>query len=434
MLIDWDAALAKAFPPPLGDYFPGARPNQIPPDGDWLTWLIVAGRGFGKTRVGAEWIVEQADTPGTRWAIVARTFADCRDTCIEGESGVLRILRRRQPDVDWAKRWNRSIGELTLPNDSLIRVFSAEDPDRLRGPQFHGAWCDEPASWNYGIETWDMLQFTLRLGDRPRTVVTGTPAPVELVKNLIGRARQQDPTVHLTVGRTLDNIDNLAASAVAELQARYAGTRLGRQELEGELLEDTPGALWTLNQIATDRVENVPCDLMKIVVGVDPSGGEGETHDEQGIVVVGLGLDGEGYVLADRSCRLSPEGWARQAIAAYHDFEADGIVAETNYGGDMVGAVIRAADPTVPVVTVSASRGKRQRAEPIALMYEQHRIHHVGEHKQLEDQMTSWVPTSGKSPDRMDALVWALTETMALSWGEGVYEADDDTRVRISPY
>jgi phage terminase large subunit-like protein len=379
------------------------RPSQAPPDGDWLVWLILAGRGWGKTRTGAEWLAESAlRTAGSRWAVVAPTYADARDTCVEGESGLLAVL----PGA--VQQWNRSLGELTLSNGSRIKLFSADEPERLRGPQHHGAWCDEPASWRYGTEAWDQLQFGLRLGDHPRTVVTGTPKPIRLVKTLAERGA---PEVVITRGSTFDNAANLAPAALAELRARYEGTRLGRQELYAELLLDTPGALWTQATIDDDRVTQAPT-LTRVVTAIDPAVTSGDQSDETGIVTVGVGIDGHAYVLADRSCRLSPDGWARRTVAAHDEFEGDRIVAEVNNGGDLVERVIRTVDAAVPYRAVHASRGKRVRAEPVAALYEQHRVHHVGVFGDLEDQMCGWTPESGTSPDRMDALVWALTDLM----------------------
>lgn len=385
-------------------YFPDARPKQRPPDGDWSTWLILAGRGFGKTRTGAEWITDQAlAVDGTRWAIVAPTFADARDTCVEGESGVLAVLRRRGREP---RTWNRSIGELVLANRSRIKLFSADEPERLRGPQHHGAWGDEPASWRYGQATWDQLQFGLRLGQRPRTVVTGTPKPVSIVRALVER---DAPAVAVTRGSTYENAENLAQAALDELRERYEGTRLGRQELHAELLLDTPGALWTTAVLDPHRVTAAP-DLARVVVGVDPAATSSDDADDTGIVVAGRGVDGHFYVLADRSCHLSPDGWARRVVQAHDDHHGDLVVAEQNNGGEMVEAVLRQVDRAVPVKRVTASRGKRVRAEPIAALYEQGRVHHVGRLVELEDQLCTWTPESGTSPDRLDALVWALTE------------------------
>lgn len=375
-------------------------PSQLPPDGDWLVWLIQAGRGWGKTRVGAEWIKARAlEQPGTRWAVVAPTFGDARDTCVEGESGLLAVL----PD-DRVANWNRSMGELFLANGSRIKCFSADEPERLRGPQHHGAWCDELAAWRYP-DAWDQLQFGLRLGDMPRTVVTTTPKPTRLVKALAERT-----DVHVTRGATFDNAANLSAAALAELRARYEGTRMGRQELYGELLDDVEGALWT-HAMIDDHRRPMP-ELVRVVTAIDPAVTSGEDSDETGIIVAGIGTDGDGYVVADRSGKFTPDAWARRAVAAHDEHQGDRVVAEVNNGGDLVELTLRAVDPSVPYRKVTASRGKRLRAEPVAALYEQGRIHHVGVFDKLEEQMLTWTPESGDSPDRLDALVWALTDLM----------------------
>ena len=291
-----------------------ARPEQLPTEEDWSVWLYLAGRGSGKTRTAAEWIVWQAvSKPKTRWAVIAATFADVRDTCAEGESGLIAILKR----YEIMESYNRSMGEILLTNGSRIKLFSADEPDRLRGPQFHGAWCDELAAWRY-TDTWDQLQFGLRLGEKPRTIITTTPRPTPLIRELTSRT---DGSVRIVRGSTFDNAKNLAPSALAQLRARYEGTRLGRQELYAEILTDTPGALWNLSMIDATRIskENLP-ELVRVVVAIDPAVTSGEQSDETGIVVVGKGSDGRGYVLADRSCRESPSGWAHRAVQAFNDF------------------------------------------------------------------------------------------------------------------
>lgn len=338
-----------------------------------------------------------------RLAVVAPTSADTRDTCIEGESGLLRVLPK-----ELVKNWNRSLGELDLHNGSHVKLFSAEQPDRLRGPQHHYAWCDELAAWKYP-ETWDQLLFGLRLGTRPQIVVTTTPKRTPLVLELVRRAKADGRDVFMTAGSTYDNAANLAPVALEQLKLRYEGTRLGRQELFAELLEDVEGALWDWQMVEACR-GGPPYAYKRIVVGVDPSGGGGA---EQGIVVCGLGKDGRFYVLADRTCRLSPDGWGRRVVDAYREFGADRIVAEQNFGGDMVEAVIRNVDPTASYRKVTASRGKRQRAEPVVALYEQGHVTHLGVFAELEDQMTTWVPDADYaqvSPDRVDALVWAISE------------------------
>jgi len=382
-----------------------ARPEQLAPDGTWLTWAYCAGRGAGKTRAAAEWAHERAmSTPGVRIALVGRTPADVRDVMIEGESGILAIAGRDRPVYQSTKR------RLTWPNGSTAHTYSAEVPAQLRGPQHHYAWADEAAAWTDApkgdaLDTaWNNLMLGLRLGASPRCVVTTTPKPNALTRTILAR-----PSTVVTRGTTYDNLTNLAPSFRDEVLATYEGTRIGRQELLGEVLDDVEGALWTLGLIDECRVGQAP-DMRRIVVAVDPSGGSGPNHDEQGIIVAGIGIDGELYVLADRSCSLSPHGWASRAVGAFHEFSADRIVAERNYGGDMVESTIRQVDANVPVKVITASRGKVQRAEPLAALYEQRRAHHVGALPKLEDQMTTWTPLDGTSPDRMDALVWAGAE------------------------
>jgi phage terminase large subunit-like protein len=385
-----------------------ARPAQITPEGlDWSTWLILAGRGWGKTRTGAEDVAWYgASRPGVRIAVIGPTYADARDTCIEGESGILGVLPREAVDT-----WNRSLGELILANGSRYKLFSADEPDRLRGPQHHRAWCDELAAWTKP-DTWDQMLFGLRLGEHPQVVVTTTPKPTPLVRRLALDARTR-----LTKGRTLDNAANLAPSALEQLQARYAGTRLGRQELEAEILDDVPGALWTRAMI-DEALKPVALPAMKqIVVSIDPSGtkGDADNGDSIGIVVAGKGVDGRAYVLADRTCKLSPNGWGRRAVEAYHEFKANMIIAERNFGGAMVEHVVRTADPYVPYEEVVASRGKAIRAEPVAALYEQGRVSHVAGMTDLEDQMCQMAGDGylGEgSPDRLDAMVWALSHLM----------------------
>jgi predicted phage terminase large subunit-like protein len=388
-------------------WFPTGRPEQKP-RGDWLVYAFVAGRGAGKTRSGAEWIVDKAITmPGNRGAIVAPTSADVRDTCIEGESGVEVVARRRLPGLDWDRVYNRTMAEIDLPNGSRIKGFSAEKPERLRGPQHHYAWADELAVWPTA-DAWDQLQFGLRLGERPCTVVTTTPRPTRLVRRLRDRADREDAVVWVG-GSTFDNAENLSAAALAELRAQYEGTRIGRQELYAELLLDTPGALWTLEGIERDRRHEHP-PLRRVVVAIDPAVTTGEDSDATGIVAAGVDFAGDCWVLDDATCRLSPEQWARRAIDLYDTHAGDRIVAEVNNGGDLVATVLRTVDPSVPVRSVHASRGKRVRAEPVAALYEQGKVHHVGVHAALEEQMTTWTPEATESPDRLDALVWAITD------------------------
>jgi phage terminase large subunit-like protein len=375
-----------------------ARPEQVAPPGPWDVWLILAGRGWGKTRTGAEELADRARRhPNTRWAVVAPTYADARDTCVEGESGLLHALG---DDVDI---WNRSLGELLLVNGSRIKLFSADEPERLRGPQHHGAWCDELAAWRHK-ETWDQLQFGLRLGHHPQVIVTTTPRPTPLVRQLVDRAKADDGVV-VRRGSTFDNAEHLAPAALAELRRRYEGTRLGRQELYAELLVDTPGALWTPDTFR--RTDTFP-DLQRLVVAVDPAVTSNEDSDESGIVAAGRHGD-HAYILEDLSLRSDPTTVAHRVVDAYHDLAADRVAVEANNGGDWIPALINAIDPAVRVETVHATRGKQLRAQPVAGLYERGRVHHVGHFPQLEDQLCSWTPDDKDSPDRLDALVWAVT-------------------------
>jgi len=385
-----------------------ARPNQLPPDGDWVIWMIRAGRGFGKTRIGAETLAKWAiRNPNTRWAVIAPTFGDARDTCVEGESGLLNIVHRYGM-LKPRNGWNRSTGEMRLINGSRIKCFSGDEPDRLRGPQHHGAWVDELAAFKYP-DAFDQLQFGLRLGEHPRTIITTTPRPKPFIRALLNR---RDGSLVVTNGSTFDNADNLAPSALAELMARYDGTRLGRQELYGELLEDVEGALWTLQLIEQNRLPEVP-QLVRTVVAVDPS--VTDTGDETGIIVAGRDSKQHGYVIADYSVRGTPDRWARRVIDAYDEHQADSIVVEVNQGGQMISQVLRTIRPNLPIREVRATKGKQVRAEPISALYEQGRIHHIGVFEELEEQLTTWTPDAPKSPDRLDALVWAFTELIQHS-------------------
>ena len=386
----------------FSDYRTKARPQQLPPEGDWRIWLILAGRGFGKTWTGSKWLLEKAlQQPETEWAVVAPTFGDVRRICVEGPSG---IIKSAQPGQ--IKFYNKSNGQITLANGSVIHMISADEPDRARGLNLAGAWCDEFAAWRYE-ETWtEGLVPALRIGN-PQVVITTTPRPTRLIRELIKR---DDGSVSLTRGSTFDNAANLSQAALAELRARYEGTRIGRQELYGEVLTDIAGALWTWDSIDSARWHQAP-ELSRIVVAVDPAVTSGEDSDETGIIVVGKGMaDGRGYVLADRSCRDTPFGWAKRVVQTYHEFNADRVVAEKNQGGDFIEQTLRSVDATLPFKGVIARQGKRLRAEPVAALYEQGRISHVGNLDELENQMTEWVPDSGSSPDRIDALVHGLVE------------------------
>jgi phage terminase large subunit-like protein len=399
-----------------------ARSSQLPPSGDWRVWLLLAGRGFGKTRTGAELVRSRvAARSARRLALIAPTAADARDVMVEGESGILAISPR------WDRpRWEPSRRRLTWPNGAIATFYSADEPERLRGPQHDAAWCDELASWRYP-EAWDMLMFGLRLGHDPRVVVTTTPRPTALLRALI-----KDPTVIVTRGSTYENRPNLAPEFLDQIIRRYKGTRLGRQEIEAEILEDMPGGLWSRGMIEAARARSAPA-MTRIVVAIDPAVTSADTADETGIIVAGRDGIGHGWVLADLSGRYRPTEWAKTAIAAYHAHRADRIVAEVNNGGEMVEATLRVIDPNLPVTAVRASRGKVSRAEPVAALYEQGKVHHLGAFPQLEDQMCGLIraefrdpdrPAARPSPDRADALVWALTDLFVSPMeGQGIYEA-----------
>lgn len=392
-----------------------ARERQLAPEGDWQTWLILAGRGFGKTRTGAEWTREQVKAGAKRIHLIAPTASDARDVMVEGESGLLSVCwagdKTAAGDMLGRPSYEPSKRRLTWANGAIATLFSAEEPERLRGPQAEVLWADELASWKYLRDTWDMAMFGLRLGDRPRTCITTTPKPLPLLKEIIA-----DPRTVVTRGSTFDNASNLAPTFLKAVKDKYEGTRLGRQELNAEILDDLPGALWTRDAIDGHRVREAP-ELQRVVISIDPSGTKGTSDDgdEIGIVAAGLGVDGRAYVLADRTCKLSPDGWGRRAVNAYYEFTGDRIVAERNFGGAMVEHVIKTIDKNVPYKEVTASRGKVARAEPVAALYEQGRVSHVGSMPELEDQMCQIAPegfVGDGSPDRADALVWALTELM----------------------
>jgi phage terminase large subunit-like protein len=397
-----------------------ARQNQVPPPGDdWFVWLLLAGRGFGKTRVLSEFAIAHANqTTTARIALVAATAADARDVVVEGNSGILAC----------APNWHRPVYEpskrrLTWPNGAIGTLYSADEPERLRGPQHDLAVCDELASWRHPA-AWDNLMFGLRLGDRPRCAVATTPRPTRLIRDLVAR---EGGDVAVTRGTSYDNRANLAPEFISRIISKYEGTRLGRQELMGELLLDVPGALWSHDQIEALRRGREPT-LQRIVIAIDPAGSSGEDADETGIVACGVDEAGCGWVLADASGRYPPTEWAKRAIALYHDLKADRIVAETNFGGAMVEATIRAIDANVAFRAVTASRGKVTRAEPVAALYEQGRVFHRGPFDALEDEMASFTSNfdrakAGFSPGRVDALVWAVTDLILQpmnSWG--VYE------------
>lgn len=420
------------------------REEQQSPAGDWAIWLMLAGRGWGKTRTGAEWVrsIATGSTPlsGGQYshiAIVGETAADNRDVIVEGPAGILATH-----PADFRPKYTQSNRRLQWPNGTIGTLYNATEPDQLRGPQHGAAWLDELAKWRYAQETWDMLQFGLRMGEKPKQAITTTPRPIPIVKQLIA---QEGEGVFVTRGRTLDNRANLAPDFIKVIQRRYEGTRLGRQELNAEILDDVPGALWTRAMLDEARIPRrqdgsmpkLP-DMARIVVAIDPAitaptdGVVLEEAAETGIVIAGLGVDGRGYVFDDITCRLGPNGWARRAIAGYDLYHADMIVAEVNQGGAMVDSVLRSVRPSIPLTMVRASRGKVTRAEPVAALYAQGRVSHIGALPDLEDQMVLFTPfgiEGTTTADRVDALVWALTELFPAL----VFHVDDRDKVGKDP-
>ncbi|MGI9422766.1 MAG: DNA-packaging protein [Hyphomicrobiaceae bacterium] len=414
-IADWPEEIISWL---LFDWEVWARDDQLPPpdestDGQsWRTWLVLGGRGAGKTRAGAEWVRAQAlgrapfaQQPCLRIALIGETMHDARSVMVEGVSGLMAV----HPQAE-CPQFEPSKAQLVWPNGAIAQLFSAESPDSLRGPQFSAAWCDEVAKWRNPEMVWDMLQFALRLGATPRVVATTTPRPVPILRQLM----QADTTV-TTRSRTVDNSTNLSPAFIAEMQRRYSGTQLGRQELDGELIETLSGALWRQNWISEARVASAP-DMLRTVVAVDPPVTSKSTSDACGIIVAGLGQDKRCYVLADRTIRgRAPNVWARAVVTAYCDFEADRVVAEVNQGGDLVMTIVRQVDTNIPITGVRATRGKWIRAEPVAALYAEGRIVHIGQLPELESQMLAFGPdgrVGGRSPDRVDALVWAVTDLM----------------------
>jgi len=389
-----------------------ARPKQLPPDWAWYVWLSLCGRGGGKTRAGAELILKWANEGFSPIALIGQTKADVRDTMVEvGDSAILNVSPPWfMPEYESSKR------RLTFPNGVLAIIYSGDEPDQLRGPQHQKAWVDELSKFKYPQDTWDNLMFGLRIGTQPQAVVTTTPRPIKIIKDLLADERtERNPNgrVAVTRGHTLENKDNLAPPFLKYILRKYEGTRLGRQELAGEILDDNPDALWERARIDELRVKKHP-DLVRVVVGVDPAATANEESSDTGIVVAGIApIAGimHGYILDDLTIKGTPDQWATAAVTGYHNAKADKIIGEVNNGGDMVEFTVQTVDKTVPFRSVHASRGKYIRAEPVSALYEQGRVHHVGFFPELEDQLCEWVP-GDKSPDRLDALVWALTELM----------------------
>lgn len=439
--LEWRIQISQPLP-----YFDLARPKQLPPDhprhhepdddgnvcgctgvdNDYSVWLMMAGRGIGKTWTGSNWIISQArDTPDAQFAVLAPTYRDVQETCFT--NGILPILNAAKIEY----KYRRNELQIRLPNGSIIYGFSADQPERIRGTNLSGAWCDELGSWRYR-QTWDDgLMPALRKGHHPRVIVTTTPRPTDLMIDLV-RNGVEDGFVHLTRGSMYENKANLSAIALASLEKRYAGTRIGRQELDGELLTETEGALWTVDMIDSYRLKGKFLDakgdwiddldrinLIRVVVAIDPAVTSGPDSDETGIVVVGMDVQGHGYILADLTMKGTPLACLKEAIKAYHLWHADSLVAEVNNGGDYIVSLLRTINTNIPMRIVRATRGKALRAEPVTSLYEQGRVHHYGVFPLLEDQMTTWVPgVSKKSPDRVDALVWGITELKGLTAGD----------------
>lgn len=392
-----------------------ARPQQIAPEGNWNTWFINAGRGFGKTRAGVEWVRGKVKAGHKRIAAIAATNSDIERVMVNGESGFLARCWKGDKTNKGVPlgmpQWSPTKRLLTWENGAYVQFFSAEEPERLRGPQFEAAWCDELAAWNRDRDTWDMLQFCLRLGKHPQTCVTTTPKPTKLVRDIL-----KNPKTTVTYGSTFDNSANLASTYLEAVKTQYEGTRLGRQELYAEILDEASGALWTRQLLATCELEvENPVEfsetLVRVVVSVDPAVSSNAESDMTGIVVAGVDINGVCYVLQDATDRYTPEGWAAKAIELYHLYGADRIVAERNQGGEMVRYTFKTVDETIPIKLVHASRGKFARAEPVSSLYERGRVKHVKGLDALEDQMVQWCPLGSiGSPDRLDAMVWAVTE------------------------
>ncbi|UJQ95949.1 terminase family protein [Mariluticola halotolerans] len=389
-----------------GDWVHWARPEQLPPKGDWTTWLLMGGRGAGKTRAGSEWVrgLVNETIPVSPIALVGETIAQARAIMVEGESGLLRI-----GPAATRPKFERSANRLLWPNGAMAELMSGSEPERFRGPQFAAAWCDELGKWPNAEAAWDMLQFALRLGENPRQLVTTTPRPTRLLKRLLA-----DPRTHVTRMRTAENAANLAPGFLETVVGRYRGTVLGRQELDGELIEDLPDALWQRAALEAGRLGTIP-ELSRIIVGVDPPVTGHAKSDACGIIVAGLAGE-TGVVLADRSLKPArPLAWARRVVSAFEEFEADAVVAEVNQGGELVVEMLRQMAPHLPVRSVHATRGKWVRAEPVAALYARGLVRHAAGLAELEDEMCAFGPdglSGGHSPDRVDALVWALTELM----------------------
>jgi phage terminase large subunit-like protein len=386
-----------------------ARPNQKVPPQDWLIWLLLGGRGCGKTRTGAEWISKQARKTG-RIALVAPTLNDAREVMLEGESGLLNIdLPMARPSFVSSRR------RLEWPNGAVAYLFSAEDPDSLRGPQFGAAWADEFCAWRYPDAALSNLRLGLRLGQSPQLVMTTTPRPIPALLNLM----QMNGLV-VRQAKTAENVNHLAPAFLAAMDDSYGGTRLGRQELNGEIIKERRDALWSHEVMERCRLTSVPPEMDSIIIAVDPPVTSGVRSDKCGLIVAGRAGQGrlaKAYLLQDATVQgLSPERWAQKAVLLYHQWDADGLVVEVNQGGDMVQTIIRAIEPSIPIRTVFATKSKKTRAEPVAALYEQGRVLHTARCDDLEDELLALgTPEQKHSPDRADALVWAVSHLLIRS-------------------
>lgn len=416
----------------MADWRTWARPKQLAPPGNWQVWLNLGGRGVGKTRTGAEWCHDKAEAmPGSRGCLLGATGSDTREVMIEGVSGIMSTMKPHNPCV-----YEPGRQRVVWKNGTSAKAFTAEKPNRLRGPQHHWAWPDEVAAWQYPQEAWDQMMLGLRLGTMPQACATTTPKPIKLIVDLYNESTPSHdlrdalpgadillrklPTV-IDVATSYENRANLSESWFDRTIKAYEGTRLHDQEVLAKILSDVQGALWNMALIEATRIRLDPVtlqvpklpDMRRIVIAIDPAVSSSKHSNETGIMACGLGVNEHGYLLGDYSGRWTPLEWATRAVREYHERKADRIVAEQNQGGEMVKATIHAVDPTVAVTLVTATKGKVVRAEPIAAKYEQGKIHHVGTFGALEAQMTTWTPDSGlESPDRYDALVWGFTSLM----------------------
>ncbi len=408
-----------------------ARPAQMLPMGDWFTWMLLSGRGYGKSRVGAETVIQWAYEGYSPIALVGQTKADVRDTMVElGESSILKVAPPWfYPEYEPSKR------RLTFPNGSVCIIYSGDEPDQLRGPQHMKSWVDELAKFKKAKETWDNLEFGLRLGDNPQIVCTTTPRPIRLIKDIVA-----DKQTVITKGNTLENATNLNPLFLNRMLEKYSGTRLGRQELNGDILDDNPNALWKMKWIDDARVTNAP-DLDRIVVGVDPAVTSNPNSNATGIIVAGSTSKGAPdkktgkpvphyYIIGDYTIQGTPHEWAVATVSAYNKHNADKVIGEVNNGGDLVEANVQSVDANIPFKDVHASRGKAARAEPVSSLYEQGRVHHMGYFPELEEEQTDWVPGEGESPNRIDAEVWAIWYLMGGPQGSDDFTLSSMARTR----